>query len=104
MRQQAQLRLDGHGLYYFVPSLLKRFDTASINALIAPRPHLSLAGNYDRLTPPQGLDRVDRELKRVYARAGRPEAWVLKRYETGHFESAEMRAEVMAFLTRWLQP
>src|SRR5437763_16439953 len=30
-----------------------------INALIAPRPHLSLAGNYDKLTPPAGLDRID---------------------------------------------
>ena len=32
--------LDRHGLYYYVPSLLKHFDTAGINALIAPRPHL----------------------------------------------------------------
>ncbi len=28
--------LDGHGLYYYVPSLLKHFTTAQINALIAP--------------------------------------------------------------------
>ena len=30
--------------YYFVPSLLKKFTTAQINALIAPRAHLGLAG------------------------------------------------------------
>src|SRR5437763_1866113 len=49
--------LDGHGIYYFVPNLLKHFDTSSINALIAPRAHLSLNGNYDQLTPPRGLDK-----------------------------------------------
>ena len=59
--------LDGHGIYYYVPGLLKQFTTAQINALIAPRAHLSLAGNHDRLTPPAGLDRIDAELRRVYA-------------------------------------
>ena len=58
--------LDGHGVYYFVPGLLKHFGTASINELIAPRPHLSLAGIYDRLTPPAGLDRVDAHLPVSY--------------------------------------
>jgi dienelactone hydrolase len=94
--------LDGHGIYYYVPSLLKRFSTAEINALIAPRPHLGLAGNYDRLTPPAGLDRIDAALRQVYAEAGAPEAWRLLRYDIGHFETAAMRAEIMAFLARWL--
>jgi dienelactone hydrolase len=94
--------LDSHGVYYYVPGLLNRFSTADINALIAPRPHLSLAGNYDRLTPPAGLDRIDAALRRVYADHGAPEAWKLRRFETGHFETAAMRAEILAFLTRWL--
>ncbi len=94
--------LDGHGLYYYVPRLLQHFTTAQINALIAPRPHLSLAGNYDRLTPPGGLDRVDAELRQVYAEAGAPEAWQLLRYETGHFETADMRKRIVAWLERWL--
>jgi cephalosporin-C deacetylase-like acetyl esterase len=33
-------RLDAHGVYYYVPGLLKHFTTAQINALIAPRAHL----------------------------------------------------------------
>jgi len=94
--------LDCHGIYYYVPSLLKHFTTAQINALIAPRPHLSLAGNYDRLTPPAGLDRIDKELKQAYAALGAKEAWQMKRYETGHFESAQMRSVIMSFLERWL--
>jgi hypothetical protein len=94
--------LDGHGIYYYVPNLLKHFTTAQINALIAPRPHLSLAGNFDPLTPPSGLDRIDAELRRIYAEEGVPEAWRLVRYETGHFETAAMRAEILSFLQEWL--
>jgi hypothetical protein len=94
--------LDGHGIYYYVPSLLKHFTTAEINVLIAPRPHLSLAGNHDRLTPPAGLDRIDQELKVVYGELGCWDAWELRRFNVGHFETAEMRAAVLDFLDKWL--
>jgi dienelactone hydrolase len=94
--------LDGHGVYYFVPSLLKHFSTAQINALIAPRPHLSLAGNYDPLTPAAGLDRIDRDLRQAYQEAGNAEGWQLVRSDTGHFETTAMRCAVLEFLKRWL--
>ena len=94
--------LDGHGIYYYVPNLLKHFTTAGINALIAPRAHLSLAGNHDPLTPPAGLDRIDAELRKVYQAHGAPDAWKLLRYEVGHMETAEMRAEILSFLDQWL--
>ena len=94
--------LDGHGIDYYVPNLLKHFDTAGINALIAPRPHLGLAGNYDELTPPAGLDRIDAALREIYAAHGVPERWRLLRYETGHFETAHGRAAALEWLDRWL--
>lgn len=94
--------LDGHGDYYYVPGLLKHFSTSDINALIAPRPHLSLAGIYDPLTPPSGLDRIDKEVSRAYVAAGASRAWRMLRYNVGHFETAAMRAEVLAFLREWL--
>jgi len=94
--------LDNHSIYYYVPSLLKHFTTAKINALIAPRPHLSLAGNHDKLTPPSGLDQIDQELKLVYEANQAPKAWQLSRHETGHLETAQMRSEVISFLKRWL--
>ncbi len=94
--------LDGHGVYYYVPGLLRSFTTAGINGLIAPRPHLSLAGNLDPLTPPAGLDRIDRELKQLYAAHGEPDAWRLVRSDTGHFETTRMRTEVLAFLEKWI--
>jgi hypothetical protein len=94
--------LDGHGIYYYVPGLLKHFSCAGINELIAPRPHLGLAGNADLLTPPSGLDKIDRHLRKAYKAAGAPEAWHMSRYECGHMETATMRAEVLAWLGRWL--
>jgi pimeloyl-ACP methyl ester carboxylesterase len=94
--------LKGHGVYYFVPDLLNHFSTAQINALIAPRAHLALAGNLDPLTPPVGLDRVDAELRRVYAEHGAPEAWQIHREDVAHQETPEMRRRVIEFLRRWL--
>jgi hypothetical protein len=86
-----------------VPRLLQHFTAAQINALIAPRPHLALAGNLDRLTPPRGLDRIDAALRRAYADAGAPpDAWRLVRQDIGHQETPEMRREVVAFLRQWL--
>lgn len=94
--------LKGHGVYYYVPGLLKHFTTSQINALIAPRAHLGLAGNLDKLTPPDGLDRIDRELKDVYAKAGHPERWKMFRQDVAHVETPEMRREALTFLHQWL--
>jgi dienelactone hydrolase len=94
--------LKEHGIYYYVPSLLKHFTASQINALIAPRPHLGLAGNLDALTPVQGLDRIDRELKEVYRQAGSSENWKLLRYDVPHMEIPEMRKEIISFLQKHL--
>jgi hypothetical protein len=94
--------LDGHGIYYFVPNLLKHFDSAGINEIIVPRARLSLNGNYDKLTPPRGLDRIDRTLKKAYKAAGKPEAYRMFRRDIAHFETVEMRAVILEWLDRWL--
>jgi acetyl esterase/lipase len=98
----AKKGLGGHGIYYYVPGLLRRFTTADINALVAPRAHLAVAGTRDKLTPVEGLDVVDAELRRVYAAAGHPERWRLLRYDVGHEETPEGRREILAFLQREL--
>ena len=94
----AEKGLKGHGIYYYVPGLLKHFTAADVNALIAPRAHLSLAGLKDTLTPVKGLDIIDRELQAVYAEAGHPERWKLLRYDVAHQETPEGRQEALAFL------
>jgi hypothetical protein len=94
--------LDGHNLYYYVPSLLQHFTAAEINALICPRAHLSLAGDFDKLTPPTGLARIDAALRAVYTAAGVPERWQLVRSPSGHFETSTFRARVLSFLDEHL--
>jgi acetyl esterase/lipase len=98
----AKQGLSLHGVYYYVPRLLKHFTTAQINALIAPRAHLALAGLQDKLTPVEGLDIIDRELQQVYAATGHAERWKLLRYDVAHQETAEGRQESVAFLKRFL--
>jgi len=93
---------DYHGVYYYVPALLNHFTCAEINAMIAPRPHLGLAGEYDRLTPMAGLRKIDAHLRKIYRAAGAPNAWKLSLHATGHVQTAAMRQETMAFLERHL--
>ena len=61
-----------------------------------------MAGNYDRLTPPAGLDKIDASLQEVYAEMGAADRWKLLRYETGHLETAHGRAAILNWLRRWL--
>ena len=98
----AKKGLSLHGLYYYVPGLLNRFTTSQINALIAPRAHLGLAGLQDKLTPVEGLDIIDRELTQVYAKSGHPERWKLLRYDVGHMETPEGRQEILTWFKRFL--
>lgn len=98
----ADKGLSRHGIYYYVPDLLNHFTTSQINGLISPRPHFGLAGRYDPLTPLKGLEKIDNDLKKIYAQDGAPEAWQLKIYDVGHLETADMRKDIMAFLQKWL--
>lgn len=95
---------DGHGEYYFVPGLLRKgreFTLAEINALIAPRPHLSLAGRADPLTPPAGLHSLDQRLRTAYAALQAGHAWRQIVEDGGHAETPTMRAAVLAWLDRF---
>lgn len=94
--------LDEHSVYYYVPNLIRRFSTAQINALISPRPHLSLNGIYDRVTPERGLDIINEELKKAYKEADAEECFELKKYPVAHLETARMREEVIKFFKKWL--
>jgi hypothetical protein len=70
--------------------------------LIAPWPHLSLAGLYDPLTPSAGLDRIDHELREAPISTGALAACRLSSHVAAHLKTAAMRAEVIAFLQQWL--
>ena len=57
--------LRAHGIYYFVPGILKHFDSEGVMALIAPRPFLALTGDRDAGSPPEGMKKLEQILSRV---------------------------------------
>ncbi len=89
---------DLHGEYFFVPGLLRDFTLAEIAALIAPRPHLSLAGRADPLTPPAGLASLDHALRAAYAALGAGANWQQVCEDGGHAETPTMRRQVLSWL------
>jgi hypothetical protein len=94
--------LQGHGIYYYVPSLLKHFQTAQINELIVPRAHLSVNGRQDRLTPPVGVERVRDYLLPLYEKYGRREDCRIELFDCAHVELPEMRKLILAWMDRRL--
>jgi dienelactone hydrolase len=91
---------DLHGEYFFVPGLLGEFSLAEIAALIAPRLHLSCAGQADPLTPPEGLHTLDARLRAAYGALGAAGAWQQMVEDGGHAETPAMRARVLEALDR----
>ena len=91
-----------HSIFYFVPSLLKEFSTTAINELIVPRPHLSVNGRKDPLTPAQGVEKVRDNLLPLYAQHGRQEDCRIELFDCAHEETPEMRSLVIDWMRRYL--
>jgi cephalosporin-C deacetylase-like acetyl esterase len=94
--------LKGHGIYYYVPALLKYFDTKTINELIVPRPHVSLNGRLDDLTPPKGVEKIRDYLLPLYAKYGKAEDCRIELFDCPHEELPEMREIVVGWLEKHL--
>jgi hypothetical protein len=91
-----------HGIYYYVPGLLKEFGTDDIVRLICPRAFLSINGDRDDGTPPEGVDRVRAAVEPDWARAGAAERLSILRHDVDHRETPEMRRLVLDWLRRHL--
>ncbi len=94
--------LSGHGIYYFVPSLLKHFQTAQINELIVPRAHLSVNGRLDDLTPPAGVERVRDYLAPLYQKYGKSEDCHIELFDCPHWELPAMRKLILEWMDTYL--
>jgi len=94
-----------HGVYYFVPGMLKHFDTEALHALTAPRPHLELTGDQDPTAPLDGIEVLEKKLEQVYRLYGKPENFRSVVYKnTGHEYLPEMHTEMMAWMEKHLTP
>jgi Abhydrolase family len=94
--------LKGHGIYYYVPSLLKSFQTAEINALIVPRAHLSVNGRQDSLTPPAGVEKVRDYLLPLYRKYGKESDCHIELFDCAHVELPEMRTLILGWMDKFL--
>jgi len=92
--------LKEHGIYYYVPSLLKHFQTADINELMVPRAHLSVNGRKDPLTPPAGVEIIRDRLMPLYRNYGKESDCRIELFDCAHVELPEMRKEILEWLDR----
>jgi len=90
--------LKEHGIYYYVPSLLKHFQTADINELIAPRPHLSVNGRKDPLTPPLGVEMIRERMTALYRKYGKQADCKIELFDCAHVELPEMRKLILEWM------
>ena len=95
-------RLKEHGIYYYVPSLLKHFQTAQINELIVPRAHLSVNGRRDPLTPPAGVEKIRDNLLSLYRKHGKEHDCRIELFDCAHTELPEMRELILEWMDRYL--
>ena len=95
----TQQNLDRHGIYYYVPSLLKHFSAEELNQLTLPRPRLCVVGRHDGLTPIEGVHGLDQALRSQADADAHPEGWQLLITETGHFETEYSHQQVLSFLS-----
>lgn len=99
----AHGNLRKHGIYYFVPGVLRHFDTEAIHALIAPRPHLELSGDQDGGAPTDGIEVLEKKLAAVYRLYGRADNFRSVVYkDTGHEYLPEMKDEMLAWFQKYL--
>ncbi len=96
--------LHQHGIYYFVPGMLRHFDTEAVTSLIAPRPFLTLSGADDRGSPAEGVRKINDFTASVYALYGKPERFRGVLYPgVGHVYTPEMWREMTDWFDRHLK-
>jgi hypothetical protein len=93
-----------HGIYYFVPGMLKHFDTEAVTSLIAPRPFLTLSGAADTGSPAVGVNKINDYCAQVYRLYGRPDSFKGILYPgVGHVYTPEMWKEMLEWMDRSLK-
>jgi len=96
--------LKAHGIYYFVPGLLKHFDTEAVIACGAPRPMLFQTGDQDGGSPVDGVRMLGRIVSQVYALHGKAECFENTIYPgVAHVYLPEMWTKTVAWMDRWVK-
>ncbi|HXP60527.1 MAG TPA: alpha/beta hydrolase family protein [Dongiaceae bacterium] len=90
-----------HGIYYFVPRMLRHFDTEAVVALAAPRPMLFMTGDQDFGSPTDGIRVIESKVRPIYALYGKKTAFENILYPgVGHVYLPEMWQNTMAWMDK----
>jgi dienelactone hydrolase len=96
--------LKAHGIYYFVPGMLKHFDTEAVIALAAPRPMLFMTGDQDGGSPVEGVRHLGDIVGKVYGLSGSLEHFENVIYPgVGHVYLPEMWQRTVAWMEKWVK-
>ncbi|MEX2569384.1 MAG: alpha/beta hydrolase family protein [Cyclobacteriaceae bacterium] len=99
-----QRQLSAHGMYYFVPGMLKHFDTEAVMGLIAPRPFLVLTGDSDKGSPISGMKVLENKLNSIYSLYKEKDHFKSIIYaNTGHVFTDEMKLEMLDWFDKYLK-
>ena len=96
--------LNRHGIYYYVPGILRVAEAGEIVSLIAPRPFLSLNGEEDGASPLEGLYRVHRDAGKIYRLLGARRHLARRTYPAGHEFTDAMLRDTLRWFERRLRP
>ena len=92
-----------HGIYYFLPGVLRHFDSEAVVSLIAPRPLLALTGERDGGSPADGVRSIQRTCARVYGLYGARERFRGQLLPgVGHVYTPAMFRQVQSWFDRQL--
>jgi dienelactone hydrolase len=92
-----------HDIGYFVPGMLKHFDSEAVIALIAPRPVLFQTGDRDGGSPVDGIHAIEAAVRPVYRLYGDDGAFQNLIYPgQGHVYTPVMWAKTLAWLDEHL--
>jgi dienelactone hydrolase len=91
-----------HGIYYYVPDMLKeKIDAESVVGLIAPRPLLTLTGDKDAGSPSDGVRLINAFQEYLYKLYEKPENFRGLLYKSvGHEYTPEMWQETLNWLKK----
>lgn len=93
--------LNQHGIYYYVPGMLKHFDAEAVLACIAPRPVLFLNGDRDPGSPIEGIRALENLAAPFWRLGKKPQNFrSIIEPNTAHECTERMWLEALGFLDR----
>jgi len=97
-------KLSAHGIYYFVPGMLRYFDTEAVIALAAPRPILFMTGDKDGGSPIAGVKTISKKVLPIYQLAGKESQFESVIFpDVGHTYLPEMWEQMVKWMDMYVK-